>query len=81
MAGQPDLILQLARRVAADLEARGYRDFTLHAETQVSLNGRAPHPMIDPEVDLRGVTDVGARGWVLPGPEESPPTLSPRNSQ
>ncbi len=81
MAGQPDLILQLARRVAADLEARGYRDFTLHAETQVSLNGRAPHPMIDPEVDLRGVTDVGARGWVLPEPEEPPPTLSPRNSQ
>lgn len=78
MAGQPDLILQLARHVAADLEARGYRDFTLHAETAVSLNGRAPHPMIDPEVDLRGVTDVGARTWVLSEPPEPPPTLSPR---
>ncbi len=75
MAGQPDLILQLARRVATDLEDRGYRDFTLHAETQVSLNGRAPHPMIDPEVDLRSLTDVGPRDWVLPAPEEPPPKL------
>lgn len=77
MAGQPDLILQLARRVAADLEDRGYRDFTLHAETQVSLNGRAPHPMIDPEVDLRSLSDVGPRDWVLPAPTEPPPVLTP----
>lgn len=78
MAGQPDLILQLARRVAADLEDRGYRDFTLHAETQVSLNGRAPHPLIDPEVDLLSVSDAGARDWVLPAPAEPPPVLTPR---
>lgn len=74
MAGQPDLILQLARHIADDLEARGYRDFGLHAETQVSLNGRVGHPMIDPEVDLRTISDVGPRDWVLPAPTEPPAT-------
>jgi hypothetical protein len=77
MGGQPDLILQLARRIATDLHDKGYRDFTLHAETKVSLNGRAPHAMIDPAVDLLSITDVGPRTWVLPEPDEPPPVLAP----
>ena len=68
MGGQPDLILQLARHIGRDLRAKGYRDFTLHAITHVSLNGRAPAPMIDPAVDLLSVRDVGRRDWVLPAP-------------
>lgn len=69
MAGQPDLILQLARHVADDLIRRGYPpDFTLHARTAVSLNGRPPRPLIDFAVDLREITDLGPRDWVLPGP-------------
>ena len=71
-AGQPDLILQLARRIGDDLHAKGYREFTLHAITRVSLNGRAPIAMIDPEVDLLTVRDLGPRTWVLPGPSEPP---------
>src|SRR6185295_6632258 len=42
MAGQPDLILQLAQAIGRDLERRGYRGFELHAATSVSLNGRTP---------------------------------------
>lgn len=76
-AAQPDLILALARHVGDDLRRRGYRDFTLHAITQVSLNGRAPIPMIDPDVDLLAVSDLGARDWVLPGPSEPPPHNRP----
>ncbi len=72
-AGQPDLILSLARHIGDDLHAKGYRDFTLHAVTRVSLNGRAPIPMIDPEVDLLAVSDVGPRHWVLPAPGTPPP--------
>jgi hypothetical protein len=68
MGGQPDLILQLARHIGHDLRARGYRDFTLHAETAVSLNGRRPQAMIDPEVDLLQIDDFGPRTWVLAGP-------------
>lgn len=72
MAGQPDLILQLARHIGRDLHARGFRDFALHAETAVSLNGRRPVPMIDPAVDLLAITDFGPRDWVLADPDEPP---------
>jgi vitamin K-dependent gamma-carboxylase len=75
MSGQPDLILQLARAIDRDLAARGYRDYTLHAITSVSLNGRRPAPLIDPNVDLRTLRDLGARDWVLPAPAEAPPVV------
>jgi hypothetical protein len=77
MAGQPDLILQLARRIAVDLRAEGHAGFAIHADTRVSLNGRTPVPMIDPEVDLLAITDLGPRDWVLPAPPEDPPLLRP----
>ena len=73
MSSQPDMILQLARHIGRDLHARGYRGFTLHARSAVSLNGRPPAPMIDPEVDLLSVDDVGPRTWVLPAPSVAPP--------
>lgn len=79
MAGQPDLILQLAHEIGRDLARRGYRDFTLHAETRVSLNGRAPRALIDPDVDLLAIDDRGERDWVLDGPSEPPPTVRARN--
>ena len=77
MAGQPDLILQLARRIAADYRAAGAGAVQVFAETRVSLNGRAPAPMIDPAVDLARISDVGARRWVLPAPEAPPIRLAP----
>lgn len=77
MASQPDMILQLARHIGADLTARGYQGFSLHAETVVSLNGRTPTAMIDPEVDLLKIHDVGPRWWVLPEPSTAPPMLRP----
>jgi hypothetical protein len=77
MAGQPDLILQLAHAIGRDLRARGYRDFRLHANTAVSLNGRPARPMIDPDVDLLEVRDLGPRTWVLPAPDLPPPHVRP----
>lgn len=73
MAGQPDLILQLARHIGRDLRAQGYRDFEIRAETLVSLNSRRAVPMIDPTVDLLRVRDIGPRTWVLPEPPGPPP--------
>jgi hypothetical protein len=75
MGGQPDLILQLARRIGADLRARGYRNVRVYAETAVSLNGRKAVPMIDPRVDLLSIRDVGTRDWVLPAPLNNPPVI------
>ncbi len=78
MGSQPDLILQLARHIGRDLERRGLHGFTLHALTRVSLNGRAPQAMIDPEVDLLSISDLGPRDWVLPAPEMPPPHVRPK---
>ena len=81
LGGQPDLILQLARHIGDDLHAKGHRDFTLHAITKVSLNGRPAIPMIDPAVDLLSVSDFGPRTWVLPAPDSAPPHVMPFKSR
>lgn len=73
MAGQPDLILQLAHHIARDFRARGYGDVEVRAEALVSLNGRPARPMIDPGVDLARTDDGLARKtWILPEPSEAP---------
>jgi hypothetical protein len=73
MSGQPDLILQLARRIAADFEARGYEDVEIRADALVSLNGRRAVPMIDPDVDLAQERDtVAVMRWIEPRPLEDP---------
>jgi len=77
LGGQPDLILQLAHHIGRELRARGYRDFALHAITRVSINGRAPVPLIDPTVDLLRVRDLGPRDWVLPAPSGPPAQVRP----
>lgn len=78
MSGQPDLILQLAHVVADDFRARGLGQVEVRADAWVSLNGRAPARLVDPEVDLAAVQDgLGAASWILPGPKEPPPSLRP----
>jgi hypothetical protein len=68
MAGQPDLIVQLGKHVGQELRARGYPPFTLHVISQVSLNGRPPRPLIDPDVDVMQIQELGPRTYVLPAP-------------
>ncbi|HEY5926844.1 MAG TPA: HTTM domain-containing protein [Kofleriaceae bacterium] len=77
MGSQPDLILQLARRIGSDLRAKGYTGVRVYAVTNVSLNGRPSSPLIDPTVDLLGVRDLGARDWVLTAPDSEPPVIRP----
>ena len=52
MSGQPDLILQLAKHIGAEFQRRGIDDVEVYAHTAVSMNGRAPRPLIDSQVDL-----------------------------
>jgi vitamin K-dependent gamma-carboxylase len=76
MAVQPDLILQLARRIARDWAAAGHPGVRVFADARVSLNGRPAEPFIDPDVDLARETDgVGAKAWILPAPAAAPPLL------
>ena len=73
MSGQPDMILQLAQRIAADFEARGHENVEVRVDALVSLNGRRAAPMIDPEVDLAHEPDtVAVMPWIAPSPPGDP---------
>lgn len=77
MSGQPDLILQLAHHVAEDLRAQGHEHVEVRADAWVSLNGRAPARLVDPDVDLTRVQDgLAPAAWILPAPEEAPVHLA-----
>lgn len=72
-SGQPDLILQLGHQIARDFRARGYADVRVRVEALVSLNGRRPALLFDPEVDLTKVRDgLGRADYLLPAPTSSP---------
>jgi hypothetical protein len=62
MAGQPDLIAQLARHIAADYRERGFPEAHVYADAWVSMNGARRARLIDPTKDLSMETD----GYVLP---------------
>jgi vitamin K-dependent gamma-carboxylase len=76
MSVQPDLIWQLAQRIARDFRAKGHPDVEVTAEAQASLNGRPQAVLISPDVDLSRVPDDFSRkGWIAPAPDESPPRV------
>jgi hypothetical protein len=73
MAGQPDMILQLAHRIRDDYDARGLGPVRVYADSLVSLNGRPAQRMIDPQADLARIEDgLGRADWILPPPGEPP---------
>jgi hypothetical protein len=73
MSGQPDMILQLAQRIAGDFESRGHENVEVRVDALVSLNGRRAAPMIDPEVDLAHEPDtVAVMPWIAPSPPGDP---------
>jgi vitamin K-dependent gamma-carboxylase len=76
MSGQPDLILQLGHHIARDLERQRRGPAQVRVDALVSLNGRRPARLIDPDVDLATIPDgVALAPWILPAPEEPPPRL------
>ena len=74
MAGQPDLILQLAHHIGADFKSRGYKGVEVRVDALVSLNGRRPSRLIDPTVDLLRVhiSFFKSADWILPAPKDTP---------
>jgi vitamin K-dependent gamma-carboxylase len=78
MAGQPDLILQLAHRIRDDFDARGLGPVAVYADSWVSLNGRPARRMIDPQADLARIEDGLAHAdWITPAPDDLPHTHPP----
>lgn len=81
-AGQPDLVLQLAHRIAADFRARGHEQVEVRADAWASLNGRPSARLIDPGADLASIDDgVMPAAWILPAPEGPPIRLLSRRER
>jgi len=78
MAGQPDLILQLAHHIRDEFLAKGYAPVEVYAESLVSLNGRAAQAMIDPQADLaRTEAGLSRASWITAPPDGPPPLHRP----
>ncbi|ATB49261.1 HTTM domain-containing protein [Corallococcus macrosporus] len=76
MSVQPDLILQLARHIARDFEARGKGRVQVHVDALVSLNGRPAERLVDPDVDLAQEVDgLAPKRWIRPAPDTPPVRL------
>ena len=70
---QPDMILQLAHWIARDYSKRGAGPVRVHADSEVSFNGRLRQRMIDPTYDLANASDgLAAKPWILPAPDQAP---------
>ena len=78
MAGQPDLIHQLARHIAGDFATRGMADVEVRAEARVSLNGRPTALLLDPTVDLAALDPDDIQSAVRPMPTDPPLSMSTR---
>jgi len=69
MLHDPNMIRQFARHVAQGLASTGYGPVEVRAITSISLNGRPPRPMIDPEVDLAAQPHRwGPAPWIARAP-------------
>jgi len=76
MAGQPDLILQLAHHIQRDFAARGIEGLEVRASAFASLNGRPAAYLVDPNVDLAKTHDGLAKAdWIAPDPHLPLPRL------
>lgn len=72
-AHDPDMVVQLAHRVAAQLQASGYGERQVRAVALVSLNGRKPQVLIDPHIDLATTPrTLRAAPWIVPLTETLP---------
>jgi hypothetical protein len=62
------MIVQFAHDLAERLRSAGHKEVEIRARVTVSLNGRAPQLLIDPNVDLAKVAYPwwGHADWILP---------------
>jgi hypothetical protein len=62
----PDMVLELARRIAEDFRTRGI-EVEVYADAFVALNGRPSQRLIDPNVNLAAERDsLAPSPWILP---------------
>jgi hypothetical protein len=67
MITKPDLILLFGHYLAEEKRREGYENVEVRARVMVSLNGRQPQLLIDPNVDLvKERVSLLPAGWIVP---------------
>jgi hypothetical protein len=67
IATHPDMLVQFSHYLEGQLREQGYGDVEIRAQAMVSLNGREPQLIVDPEVDLTAIhLGPGHEDWILP---------------
>ena len=67
MITKPELLLQFARYLEEEKRREGYGDVEVRARVLVSLNGRAPQLLVDPNLDLtREQASLLPANWIVP---------------
>jgi hypothetical protein len=67
MITNPDMILQFCHMNARELERRGCEEVDIRAQVLVSLNGRNPQYLIDPNVNLAAQPrNLWSADWIAP---------------
>lgn len=67
MTTKPDLLLLFAHHLAEEKKREGYDDVEVRARVMVSLNGREPQLLIDPNVDLsKEEVTLLPTPWIVP---------------
>jgi hypothetical protein len=72
LPAHPDMVRQFARKVADDYAARGRPGLEIRCDVRLSLNGRPPRPLVDPDADLARVQErwLAHDPWILDGPSD-----------
>jgi len=61
------MCIQFAHFIEKELRKEGHEDVEIRVKTMVSLNGREPELLIDPELDLTQVQrTLKHQDWLLP---------------
>jgi vitamin K-dependent gamma-carboxylase len=66
VATHPEATLQYAHELARRWADYGIPNVEVHAQTFVSLNGRNPMPLVNPDVDLAAIDRCRMPGCILP---------------
>ena len=68
MLVRSDMVHQFANHLADTWRSAGYRDVSVYAEIEKSLNGRSPQLFVDPEVDIANaeLSSFAKDAWVMP---------------
>ncbi|MAJ28248.1 hypothetical protein CBD41_02380 [bacterium TMED181] len=71
VAEQPDLFLQFTRDLGEKLKEKQKKDYPIHANVEISINGKPAAPLYDPSVDLSKVEwSLAKKDWLLPYPRQ-----------